>query len=198
MPKLVDHAERRQAIVAAAWRLIAARGIDGITMRDLAAEAGYCNGALSHYFSGKDEILRTAFELVLEATNQRIDQAVRGKRGLGALRKMCYEIMPLTEETRLEARIAISLWQRALTDRNLEQINNRAVGEWRRQVATHLQYAIDDGDMDPLDVDTHADLIMTTMMGLQITAVLDRQSTPRRTQLAIFEAILDQGRNPAD
>ena len=66
MPRLVDHAERRLAIVSAAWRLIAARGIDSTNMRDLAREAGYTNGALSHYFSGKNEILRAAFEHVFE------------------------------------------------------------------------------------------------------------------------------------
>ncbi len=45
MPKLVDHDERRRSITAAAWRLIAARGIEAANMRDIATEAGYTNGA---------------------------------------------------------------------------------------------------------------------------------------------------------
>jgi AcrR family transcriptional regulator len=197
MPKLVDHDERRRAIVAAAWRLIAARGIDGINMRDLAAEAGYANGALSHYFSGKDEILRTAFEHVLAATNARIAQSARGLRGLSAVRKVCYEIMPLTENARLEARIAVSLWQRALTDRSLEQVNNVAVGEWRSRLAGHLREAVDDGETAAVDTEAYADLIMTMMIGLQVTAVLDRPTTSRKAQIALLEAILDRTRPPA-
>ncbi len=196
MPKLVDHDERRRAIVAAAWRLIAARGIDGINMRDLAAEAGYANGALSHYFSGKDEILRTAFEYVLEATNARIDRSAHGLRGLQAVRKMCYEIMPLTETARLEARIAVSLWQRAMTDRTLEQVNNNAVAEWRTRIADHLQEAVDDGEAASFDTAICAELIMTTLIGLQVTAVLDRTTTPRKAQFALLESLLAPAQSP--
>ncbi|WP_075836123.1 MULTISPECIES: TetR/AcrR family transcriptional regulator [unclassified Rhodococcus (in: high G+C Gram-positive bacteria)] len=196
MPKVVDHAERRHAIVSAAWRLIAARGIDGINMRDLAAEAGYTNGALSRYFSGKDEILRTAFELVLEETNGRIDRAVANQRGLTALYKMCREIMPLTEEARLEARIAISLWQRAITDSTMELSNNTAVAQWRAQIALHLREAVEDGVLQSIAVSRYADLIMTTMIGLQVTAVLDRPGTSRKNQLALIDTIVDGCRAP--
>ncbi|WP_216897542.1 TetR/AcrR family transcriptional regulator [Nocardia alni] len=194
MPKLVDHDERRRAIVAAAWRLIAARGIDGINMRDLAAEAGFANGALSHYFSGKDEILRTAFEHVLAATNERIATSAHGLRGLRAVRKVCYEIMPLTETARLEARIAVSLWQRAMTDHALERVNNDAVAQWRTRIAGHLQEAVDDGECAPFDTADYAELIMTTMIGLQVTAVLDRSTTSRKAQLTLLESILDRTR----
>ena len=191
MPKVVDRDERRPTIVAAAWRLIAARGIDGVNMRDLAAEAGYTNGALSRYFSGKDEILRAAFELVLEETNTRIERSVRTHRGLKALRKVCVEIMPLTEETRLEARIAISLWQRALTDRNMEKANNDIVGRWSARIAAHLTEAVEDGTLIDIDVEVYASLIMTTVVGLQVTAVLGHPGTSRKAQLALLDAILD-------
>lgn len=192
MPKLVDHAERRRAIVAAAWRLIAARGIDGINMRDLAAEAGYTNGALSHYFSGKDEILRSAFEHVLDATNGRIERSVAASRGLGALRKTCYEIMPLTEEARLEARIVLALWQRACTDRAMEELNNAAVLQWRVRLSTHLREAIADGEMADRDVEVLVELLMTTLIGLQVTAVLDRSTTSRKSQMALIDEVLDR------
>ncbi|MBY4128349.1 TetR/AcrR family transcriptional regulator [Rhodococcus fascians] len=191
MPKVVDRDERRHTIVAAAWRLIAARGIDGVNMRDLAAEAGYTNGALSRYFSGKDEILRAAFELVLEETNTRIERSVRTHRGLKALRKVCVEIMPLTEETRLEARIAISLWQRALTDRDMEKANNDIVGRWSARIAAHLTEAVEDGTLIDIDVEVYASLIMTTVVGLQVTAVLGHPGTSRKAQLALLDAILD-------
>ncbi|MFY2791630.1 TetR/AcrR family transcriptional regulator [Rhodococcus sp. KRD162] len=191
MPKVVDRDERRHMIVAAAWRLIAARGIDGVNMRDLAAEAGYTNGALSRYFSGKDEILRAAFELVLEETNARIERSVGTHRGLKALRKVCVEIMPLTEETRLEARIAISLWQRALTDRDMEKSNNDIVGQWSSRIAGHLTEAVEDAALTDIDVDVYASLIMTTIIGLQVTAVLGDTGTSRKAQLTMIDAILD-------
>ncbi|MEE4021934.1 TetR/AcrR family transcriptional regulator [Gordonia sp. PKS22-38] len=191
MPRLVDHAERREAIISAAWRLIAARGIDGINMRDLAAEAGYSNGALSHYFSGKDEILQSAFEHVLVATNNRIAASSHGLRGLRALRKVCLEIMPSTEEARLEARIAISLWQRALTDRQMESVNNTAVREWRALMARHIDEAVADGEANACDAAVQANALMNMMIGLQVSAVLDRGATTRKSQLAMLDAAID-------
>ncbi|AZG46665.1 TetR/AcrR family transcriptional regulator [Gordonia insulae] len=190
MPRLVDHDERRRTIVAAAWRLIADRGIDGINMRDLATEAGYTNGALSHYFSGKDEILRTAFEYVIDATNQRIDTSVGDGTGGQALRRLCIELMPLTDEARLEARIAVSLWQRAMTDAGMAAVNNLAVADWKRRMATYWREAIDDGELPSCEVDAGVEVLMTAIIGLQVSAVLDRSSTSRATQLALLDTVL--------
>ncbi|MFW0794838.1 TetR/AcrR family transcriptional regulator [Gordonia sp. CPCC 205515] len=190
MPRLVDHDERRRAIIDAAWRLIAARGIDGINMRDLASEAGYTNGALSHYFAGKDEILRSAFEHVITETNRRVDASIGRSRGRVALRKLCFELMPLTDEARLEARIAVSLWQRALTDPVMESVNNAAVGAWKSRMNDLWAEAIAMQQLPPRDLDVGVELLMTTIVGLQVTAVLDAASTQRQAQIALIDTII--------
>jgi AcrR family transcriptional regulator len=192
MPKLVDHAERRLVIVGAAWRLIAARGIDGTNMRDLAREAGYTNGALSHYFSGKNEILRAAFEHVFNATNARIERSVGHRRGLAALRRLCREVMPQTEETLLEARIAVSLWQRALNDPYLASVNAEALNTWRAQLIEYLRQARADGEIGDIDETLYANLLMTSMVGMQVTGVLDAESAS--AQEAMIEQIIDGAR----
>ncbi|NMO03035.1 TetR/AcrR family transcriptional regulator [Gordonia sp. TBRC 11910] len=190
MPKLVNHAERRTTIVEAAWRLIAERGIDGVNMRDLAAAAGYTNGALSHYFGGKDEILRSAFEHVLVETNRRIDASVGSSHGRAALRKVCFEIMPLTSSAALEARIAVSLWQRAMNDPVMKRINNDAVGQWKAIMRRHWTEAIAAHELPPTDVDRGVELLMTAIIGLQITAVLDSDAASRGAQVALLDRIL--------
>ncbi|NUP73233.1 MAG: TetR family transcriptional regulator, partial [Sinomonas sp.] len=62
MPKIVDHDQRRLELVDALWRIVAERGLDGATMREIAAEAGFANGALKPYFPTKDRLLDFAFE----------------------------------------------------------------------------------------------------------------------------------------
>jgi AcrR family transcriptional regulator len=193
---LVDHEERRRVIVRAASRLIGARGIDSTNMRDLAREAGYTNGALSHYFSGKDEILRAAFEYVFDATNERIARSVGKRRGLRALRRMAREIMPQTEETRLEARVAVSLWQRALNDPYLAEVNTRQLDAWRADVVRHLRQAYDDGEIVDTDPEVIANLLMTTMVGMQITGTLDEASAGPAQQDAMIDRLLDGIRAP--
>lgn len=190
MPRLVDHEERRRVIISAAWRLLATRGIDGVNMRDLAAEVGYTNGALSHYFAGKDEILRTAYEHVLDTTNQRIERSVGRRTGRAALRKLCQEIMPLTDEARLEARIAVTLWQRAMTDAAMQEVNNAAVARWKDRMAEHWREAVDAKEFPATDVAAGVELLMTTIIGLQVTAVLDPATTSRTAQWAVVESVI--------
>ncbi len=195
MPRLVDHAERRLAIIGAAWRLIAARGIDATNMRDLAREAGYTNGALSHYFSGKNEILRAAFEHAFNATNARIERSVGQRRGLAALRRLCREVMPQTEETLLEARIAVSLWQRALNDPYMASVNTRALETWRSQLVEYIRQAQHDGEMVDADEVLLANLLMTTMVGLQVTGVLDPEAASPAVQEAMINHIIECARH---
>ncbi|MUL83517.1 MULTISPECIES: TetR/AcrR family transcriptional regulator [unclassified Mycolicibacterium] len=191
MPRLVDHEERRRAIVQAATRLIGTRGIDSTNMRDLAREAGYTNGALSHYFAGKDEILRAAFENVFEATKERISRSIGARKGLNALRRLAREVMPQTEETRLEARVAVSLWQRALNDHYLAAANDRQLDEWRSEIAGYLRQARENGEIVDVDEDLVANLLMTTMVGMQVTGVLDASSATPAQQDAMIAQILD-------
>lgn len=190
VPKLVDHVERRRAIIAAAWRIIADRGIDGINMRDLATEAGYTNGALSHYFSGKDEILRTAFDFVIESTNERIERSIERRHGRKALRRMCFEIMPLTDEAKLEARIAVSLWQRAITDPQMVTVNDTAVAAWKVRLAELWRDAIAAGELPDRDVEVGVEALMTMMIGLQVTAALSPDGMTRKAQLAMLDSVL--------
>lgn len=57
MPKIVDHDIQRVKFVEAAMSLIARHGLEGVTMRAVAAEAGLSYGSLFHYFKSKDELL---------------------------------------------------------------------------------------------------------------------------------------------
>lgn len=53
---------RREAILNAAARLFARKGISGATMADIATEADLSAGALYRYFSSKEELVRTVFD----------------------------------------------------------------------------------------------------------------------------------------
>jgi AcrR family transcriptional regulator len=67
----VDHEQRRREIVEAAWRLVARGGFAAATMREIAAEAGFANGALKYYFDSKDDLLIAAFQHTFYRVNER-------------------------------------------------------------------------------------------------------------------------------
>lgn len=50
--------QQRQRILDAATRVLPARGVAGVRLRDVAQEAGVSIGALQHYFASRDELLR--------------------------------------------------------------------------------------------------------------------------------------------
>jgi len=82
VPKIVDRVERRAAIAAAAADAIAAEGIDGVTMKGIAARAGVTTGAVTHYFNDKDEVILAALLFVDAAMRSRLDVALERSESL--------------------------------------------------------------------------------------------------------------------
>jgi DNA-binding transcriptional regulator YbjK len=61
--------ERRERIAAAAIRVVARDGIEGLTHRTVAKEADVPLGSTTYHFADKDDLLRAAIELA-EANNR--------------------------------------------------------------------------------------------------------------------------------
>ena len=53
----------KQAILTAALDLFATRGVDGVTIRDIAAETGFTNPAMFRHFKNKEELAQSLFEV---------------------------------------------------------------------------------------------------------------------------------------
>ena len=191
MPKLVDHEAKRREILEVTWRLMATRGADAATMREIAREAGYANGALAHYFANKDALIEAAFGYVFDRTNDRIREATVGLRGLAALRAFLVEVLPITEVTRLEARIVLPFWSRTVADERVAELNDAAMQRWRRELAELLEQAREDGDVtvDTPD-DVLAEQLLAMAMGLQVLATTHGTPPPAGTQLAMLDAFL--------
>jgi TetR/AcrR family transcriptional regulator, cholesterol catabolism regulator len=66
-PALRERFDRRQEeLVAGAAREFARRGYDQTTMQELAASLGVATGALYHYFSAKEQLLRAICDQLME------------------------------------------------------------------------------------------------------------------------------------
>ena len=197
MPKVVDHDQRRVELVGATWRLIARDGLDGATMREIAAEAGFANGALKPYFRSKEDLLTFAFEHVFRETNERIDKATGSKKGLAALRVFCHEILPLDEEKQSEARIVIAFWQRALADASKSAMHEQSVEQWRQRILVHLQDARAAGETDPATNDEDfAGILMNMLLGAQISVALAPATSTPAQLMSQLEALLGLKHSP--
>ena len=173
MPKIVDHDERRLELVDATWRIIARQGLESATMREIATEAGFANGALKPYFPTKDTLLEFAFSHVFNRTNQRIARVTEGKSGIEALRAFCLEVLPLDEERVNEASIVIPFWHKAINDRRKAAIHQESMDEWLASIRRFLAEARDAGDV-AADVGNAvlAGQLLNMLLGAQIEAAL--------------------------
>ena len=67
-------AERRKDLIAATLDSISEHGLEGATVRDIAARAGVTGGLIRHYFSGKDEMVQAAYrEMLAGMTGTAVD-----------------------------------------------------------------------------------------------------------------------------
>jgi AcrR family transcriptional regulator len=198
VPKIVDHDQRRLELVDATWRIIARHGIEGATMREIATEAGFANGALKPYFPTKDDLITFAFGHVFNRTNQRIADTSAGKVGLAALRAFCQEVLPLDEDRINEARIVIPFWQRALTDQAKAQLHETSMNQWRSALEEHLRQARDRGEVTVATRDDDiVNQLMSMLLGAQIVAAMspdEHLPAQLNAQLDAYLLLL----NPAD
>ncbi len=178
MPKVVDHQQRRGELVEATWRIIARQGISGATMRQIAAEAGFANGALKPYFLTKAELLEATYGFVFDRTNRRAEVATRGLDGLAALEAFCREVLPLDAERLDEARVVISFWQEAAHDPRGAALNNASMAQWRRSMADWMVQGRAAGELDAaVEIPAAGDVLLNFLLGCQVSAVIDHDAT---------------------
>ena len=58
MPRIADHHARRLQFAQAVWAVIAEHGIEGVTFRRVAAEAGASVGRLQHYYDSREQLIQ--------------------------------------------------------------------------------------------------------------------------------------------
>lgn len=172
MPKVVDHDQRRVELVRATWRIIARDGLDRATMRSIAAEAGFANGALKPYFASKSELLTYAFGYVFDQTNARIAAAVGGLQGMAALRAFGVEVLPLDGERLDEARIVIPFWQAAAHDAEKARIHAASMEQWREFLEGQMERALSGDGRRAMDPVQAAGTFLNFLLGAQVAAVL--------------------------
>jgi TetR/AcrR family transcriptional repressor of bet genes len=145
VPKLVDHDTRRGEIAAAVFRLVARDGLEALTVRDVASEAGWSTGVLAHYFRDKDELLAFAFERVAERVRRRVDALPPARDPLERLRAALLELVPLDDERRAECQIWFGFLGRALARAELATIQEALYAEWRGRLERALAEAQEAG-----------------------------------------------------
>jgi AcrR family transcriptional regulator len=98
-------AERREAIISAALRVAARKGLGATTAREVAAEMHTSSGLIHHYFGSMDDLLAATFDRAataeLEATMRPVTAATTPKAQLAAF---------FRSYLRLDEHVGYQLW----------------------------------------------------------------------------------------
>ncbi|HXD61182.1 MAG TPA: TetR/AcrR family transcriptional regulator [Lacisediminihabitans sp.] len=191
MSRQANHDQRRIQIIEATWRIIARGGFAAATMREIAAEAGFANGGLKHYFTNKDELLAAAFQRTFYRINERAALTVGESKGLEAIRCLCLEMLPLDEERTVESRVTVAFWDRTSVNKQLMKIHADSFAIWRHWMQQHLDLARGD-DQLPADLsnDQIIDQILCVTAGLKVITLPDPKTAYVVDQVAVLDGLL--------
>ncbi|MEI5134777.1 TetR/AcrR family transcriptional regulator [Streptomyces libani] len=153
MPKKVDHEARRQEISEALWRIAGSRGLDGTSLRDVAAEAGISLGRLQHYFRTRDEMLLFALQhinrLAADRIRERIASLAEEPTPREVLRACLSGMLPLDEKSRIGLLVGAAYYARAVHDEALRAEAKNGIPPLRTFFADQLRLAADRGELPP-------------------------------------------------
>ncbi|MFJ9848185.1 TetR/AcrR family transcriptional regulator [Streptomyces sp. NPDC101150] len=178
MPKKVDHEARRQEISEALWRIASTRGLDGASLRDVAAEAGISLGRLQHYFRTKDEMLAFALQHINRLADHRIRERIAALAGEPSprevLRACLSGMLPLDEKSRIGTLVGAAYFNRAVHDEGLRAEAKEGIPKLRAFFADQLRRAAERGELPPdRATEDEAMLLISLADGLSTYVLLD-------------------------
>ncbi len=189
MPRRVDPRARREQIARALLRVTATHGLDAVSLRHVAAEAGVSMGMVQHWFRTKDEMLRFALQTVSEHVEARLGQRITEiEHGSPreAVRALLVELLPLDEKRRLEAHVAVAFGARAAVSPGIAESLREGIDQMRAFLADRIRAANGPRRLDP----EHAAVALSALVDGLTAHTLAEQCTPQAA-LAALEDHLD-------
>jgi AcrR family transcriptional regulator len=142
-----DHEARRLEIAAAVWSTVSKHGIQGTTMRRVAAEGAVSVGRIQHYFSSREELLRYSCQAMIDtAAAGVLDQAPHsGPQGdqaaLQAVRRLLVHAFDQSAAYRQGARVWAAYVAQAVVDDGIAAVVIQAQQGLESEVARLLAVA---------------------------------------------------------
>lgn len=158
--------ETRERILAATRRLLSERGIEGVTLKEITAQARVGAGSFYNLFGSKDDAI---FEVVREAIDA-VDPDPAGA-GTDTLADLVDAFVAFMTGSSPIARIYLQLAGRGLTD---PAIAARVLRSHRRRVERFADaWSREDPSLRPDEADVLAETMLAALTGLGLTALLD-------------------------
>lgn len=184
MTRRANAAEQRCRIVRSAFRVLARDGLTGLSMRQVAKEAGCTIGLINHWFTSKDDLVMAAWEEAVRDQDEHVEQLRAGDRFradeilLGAL--------PTTLELRRRELVWLAFSAHAGSSPAVRKIYTRHYDYARRLLSEALA---PDGSPSKQD-EGLADLLIAATDGIAKMAALDPARWPAARQREALHTLI--------
>jgi AcrR family transcriptional regulator len=193
MPKVVDHDAQRVKFAEAAMSLIVQHGLEGVTMRAVAVEAGLSYGSLFHYFSSKDELLMHVVRHSSSLQTKRINDYTSRYSGLKALEHLLCDDAIISESSRDDWMIWLTFLYKAALQSSFADTYAELIGGWKARIVRLLEDAQRAGEIrEDLDIDFEAIGVWAYSAGIGQLSLLHPELLPVPLQKRLISAYLDK------
>ena len=158
--------ERQEALVQAAFELLAERGFEGLRTRDIAAKVGVNIATLHYYFPTKEKLIEGVVEHAMDRF--RTTLAPHGSPS-DQLRNHLRSVKRLVQEEPHLGVVMGELALRSARDAGIARIMRETNEGWHRTVRGLLRRAVKEGNLRPeLDSDEVAAMVVATLRNLTL------------------------------
>jgi AcrR family transcriptional regulator len=168
-------------IVQAAARAVAEHGVNGASVRTIAAQAGVSTGFVTHYFADKHELMEAVLAATNEGAARRVTRALDTPgTALERLRAAVDTMLPTEPARRQEWQVWVAVWAEASRGDSLSVGYRAGWTGLRRIFAGLLAEAQETGELDAgVDVEHRAQRFVTLLAGIGLLAGVERPGRVR-------------------
>ncbi len=189
MPAFVDPEERREQVAAVVADIIADRGLDAVTVRAVAKAAGFSTAVVSHYFSGKRDLLLYSFRMAQTRAYARLEKAI--SMNADAPEKALDTLLPFHAEARRDWLVWSTFWTVAIADPEFSALQREQFRLARRRFEYLLRISkLTDRRASRAQIQAQARSLLTTLIGLAIQAAFDPEDWPEEQQRQLLRDAL--------
>jgi len=190
MPKIVDHAQRRDEIAHVACQVVANYGFEQATVARIARAAGYTTGMVAHYYESKQAIILAALRLILFRIEERLTR--ERDDGEADLLEVLSEALAIDAQRFTECAFWMAFWGQVSADKKLKRLNVWVHREYMRLYARCFTEHWQEWSAWPRPVRDHVlRSVVTFINGLTASAVTSPSDWPATVQVEQLRLQLD-------
>jgi AcrR family transcriptional regulator len=193
MPKIVDHDSQRGKFAEAVIRLVAREGLEGLTMRAVATEAGLSYGSLFHYFDSKDDLLMHAVRYSTSQQSRRVNEFSIKYSGLKALEYLMNDDALVDDTSREDSLVWMAFLYKAALKESFAEMHADLISGWLDRIETLLREAQSAGEIcEEMAPDFEAMALWVYSAGIGQQGLLHPAMFPPAVQKKLISAYLEK------